>query len=76
MINFFISVTSHPLYLPPPCHKLSHLLGPSPPSSVTYFMDCPKGKTPKRTNFRIVTSRASRSSASVKPAIQVSIKAS
>src|SRR6218665_2628003 len=26
--------------LPPPlCHKLSHLLGPPPPSSVTYFMD-------------------------------------
>src|SRR6218665_1927519 len=24
-----------------PCHKLSHLLGPPPPSSVTYFMDGP-----------------------------------
>ena len=28
--NFFISVTSHALD-PLPCHKLSHLLGPSPP---------------------------------------------
>src|SRR6218665_1795268 len=27
------------LPLPSPCHKLSHLLGPPPPSSVTYFMD-------------------------------------
>src|SRR6218665_2024362 len=28
--------------LPPsPCHKLSHLLGPPPPSSVTYLMDGP-----------------------------------
>ena len=26
---------------PPPCHKLSHLLGPPQPSSVTYFMDGP-----------------------------------
>src|SRR6218665_3573112 len=26
-----------------PCHKLSHLLGPPPPSSVTYFMDGPTG---------------------------------
>src|SRR6218665_265760 len=26
---------------PSPCHKLSHLLGPHPPSSVTYFMDGP-----------------------------------
>ena len=26
---------------PSPCHKLSHLLGPPPPSSVTYFMDGP-----------------------------------
>jgi len=24
-----------------PCHKLSHLLGPPPPLSVTYFMDGP-----------------------------------
>src|SRR6218665_207335 len=24
------------------CHKLSHLLGPHPPSSVTYFMDGPR----------------------------------
>ena len=31
------------LFTPPtPCHKLSHLLGPPPPSSVTYFMDGPK----------------------------------
>jgi len=36
-----ISVTSHALYPPPPCHKLSHLLGPPPLSSVTYFMDGP-----------------------------------
>src|SRR6218665_845725 len=28
---FFISVTSHALYPPPPCHKLSHFLGPLPP---------------------------------------------
>src|SRR6218665_3515227 len=27
----FISVTSHALYPPPLCHKLSHLLGPPPP---------------------------------------------
>ena len=33
-----ISVTSRALD-PLPCHKLSHLLGPPPPSSVTYFMD-------------------------------------
>ena len=26
---------------PSPCHKLSHLLGPLPTSSVTYFMDGP-----------------------------------
>ena len=37
----FISVTSHALDLPSPCHKLSHFLGPPPPSSVTYFMDGP-----------------------------------
>ena len=36
----FISVTSHALD-PLPCHKLSHLLGPPPLSSVTYFMDGP-----------------------------------
>src|SRR6218665_3034423 len=36
-----ISATSHALYSPPPCHKLSQLLGPPPPSSVTYFMDGP-----------------------------------
>ena len=30
--------------LPDPCHKLSHLLGPHPPSSVTYFMDGPEVK--------------------------------
>src|SRR6218665_1750390 len=30
------------LMTPSPCHKLSHLLGPPPPSSVTYFMDGPK----------------------------------
>jgi len=29
------------LTLPSPCHKLSHLLGPPPTSSVTYFMDGP-----------------------------------
>src|SRR6218665_565394 len=37
----FISVTSHALDLPLLCHKLSHLLGLPPPSSVTYFMDGP-----------------------------------
>ena len=26
-------------WTPSPCQKLSHLLGPLPPSSVTYFMD-------------------------------------
>jgi len=36
-----ISVTSHALEPPPPCHKLSHFLGPPTPSSVTYFMDDP-----------------------------------
>src|SRR6218665_1899286 len=36
----FISVTSHALY-PSLCHKLSHLLGPPPPSSVTFVMDGP-----------------------------------
>src|SRR6218665_1561376 len=41
MIKICISVTSHALDLPSPCHKLSHLLGPPPPSSVTYFMDGP-----------------------------------
>src|SRR6218665_1829217 len=40
MIKICISVTSHALVPPPPCHKLSHL-GPPPPSSVTYFMDGP-----------------------------------
>src|SRR6218665_2546719 len=40
MTKKIISVTSHALY-PLPCHKLSHLLGPPPPSSVTYFMDGP-----------------------------------
>ena len=29
------------MLLIPPCHKLSHFLGPPPPSSVTYFMDGP-----------------------------------
>ena len=29
------------LFTPSPCHKLSHLLGPPPSSSVTYFMDGP-----------------------------------
>ena len=29
------------LLTPSPCHKLSHLLGPPPPSSVTHFMDGP-----------------------------------
>src|SRR6218665_578622 len=29
------------LLTPSPCHKLSHFLGPPPPSSVTYFMDGP-----------------------------------
>src|SRR6218665_2022022 len=35
------------LLTPPPlCPKLSHLLGPPPPSSVTYFMDVPPWKNP------------------------------
>ena len=29
------------LLTPSLCHKLSHLLGPPPPSSMTYFMDGP-----------------------------------
>src|SRR6218665_1503166 len=41
MIKICISVTSHALDPPPPCHKLSHLLGSPPSSSVTYFMDGP-----------------------------------
>ena len=41
MLKMCIRVTSHALD-PLPCHKLSHLLGPLPPSSVTYFMDGPK----------------------------------
>jgi len=41
MIKFFISVMSQALDPPSPCHKLSHLLGPPPPSSATYFMDGP-----------------------------------
>ena len=39
----FISVTSHALYPPSSCHKLSHL---RPPSSVTYFMDSPYSDKP------------------------------
>ena len=42
MIKICISVTSHALD-PSLCHKLSHLLGPLTPSSVTYFMDGPLG---------------------------------
>src|SRR6218665_3169745 len=41
MIKKSISVMSHALY-PSLCHKLSHLLGSLPPSSVTYFMDGPQ----------------------------------
>ena len=29
------------LFIPSLCHKLSHLLGPPSPLSVTYFMDGP-----------------------------------
>ena|SRR6218665_1989421 len=29
-------------WIPSSCHKLSHLLGPPPTSSVTYFMDGPR----------------------------------
>ena len=37
-------MTSHDLYPPSPCHKVSHFLRPPPPLwSVTYFMDGPKG---------------------------------
>src|SRR6218665_76877 len=32
-----VTYSLHPL-----CHKLSHLFGPPPPSSVTYFMNGPK----------------------------------
>src|SRR6218665_922521 len=35
----FLSVTSHALYDPSLCHKLSHLLRLHYPSSVMYFMD-------------------------------------
>src|SRR6218665_831472 len=41
MIKKIISLTSHALDPPSPCHKLSHLLVPTPPSSVTYFIDGP-----------------------------------
>src|SRR6218665_465422 len=41
MIKNFYKCASHALYLPSLCHNLSHLLGPLPPSSVTYFMDGP-----------------------------------
>ena len=41
MIKICISVTSHALDPPSPCHKLSHLLGPLPSSIVMYFMDGP-----------------------------------
>ena len=46
-----ISVTSHALDLPSPCHKLSHLLGPPPaPSSVTYTLwTAPYQRTFERT---------------------------
>src|SRR6218665_3625953 len=50
-LNFMFQMYDKKIYkcdvtcsLPPtpnPCHKLSHLLGPSTPSSVTYFMDGP-----------------------------------
>jgi len=47
-LNFMFNMYDKKLYKrdvtcawPPPCHKLSHLLGPPPPSSVTYFMDGP-----------------------------------
>src|SRR6218665_3485537 len=40
MIKICISVTSHALD-PSPCQKLSHLLGPPPPSSVMSFIDGP-----------------------------------
>ena len=39
MIKFFYKCVVTCSLPPLPCHKLSHLLGPSPPSSVTYFMD-------------------------------------
>ena len=38
------------LLTPSPCHKLSHLLGPPPPSSMTYFMDGPLGIFPFRSH--------------------------
>src|SRR6218665_1393958 len=38
MYEIFSSVTSHALGSPSPHHKLSHLLGPHPLSSVTYIM--------------------------------------
>jgi len=40
------------LFTPSPCHKLSHLLGPPPTSSVTYFMDGP-WYCQGRTGFKI-----------------------
>ena len=46
MIKNCISVTSHAIDPPTPCQKLSHLLGPPLPSSVTYFMDGPIGLNP------------------------------
>ena len=49
-----LSVTSHDLYPPLPCHKLSHFLRPPPPWSVIYFMDGPvqgDGKANSGMNF-------------------------
>jgi len=40
MYNQILSVTSHAHY-PSLCHQLLHILGPSPLSSVAYFMDGP-----------------------------------
>src|SRR6218665_1952327 len=39
---------------PPLCHKLSHHLGPPPPSSVTYFMDGPLHASSLREAHRIL----------------------
>src|SRR6218665_2960925 len=41
MYEIFLKCDATCSWTPPPCHKLSHLLGPPPPSSVTYFMDGP-----------------------------------
>src|SRR6218665_422877 len=43
MYELFLKCDITCSWTPSPCCKLSHLLGPPSPSSVTYFMDGPQG---------------------------------